>query len=183
MLIGIEGELGGGKTILLVKFLKEEQQKGRKIYTNLTLNNIDYTPIDIMEFLTNNPELNNAVLGIDELTVYVDCRLSMSKANRFFSYLVLQSRKRNVDIYFTTQNMDMIDKRIVEHTLIQIMCEKIHVENMDSDNIRKYTFFDFRHIRKPKIIRKYLDISYYYPYYDTNQIITPLYEDVKPKSK
>ena len=183
MLIGIEGELGGGKTILLVKYLKEEQQNGRKIYTNLTLNNIEYTPINILDFLENNPELNNAVIGLDELTVYVDCRLSMSKANRFFSYLVLQSRKRNVDIYYTTQNMDMIDKRIVEHTLIQIICEKLEVENMNTDNVRKYTYFDFRHIHKPKIKRYYLDISYYYPFYDTNQIITPIYENEKANGR
>lgn len=181
MLIGIEGELGGGKTLLLVKYLKAESKHNRRVLTNLTLNEIPYEQVNVMDLLENNSEFNNVVLGIDELTVYVDCRLSMSKANRFFSYLILQSRKRDVDIYYTTQDMNMIEGRVVNHTNITALCEKMYnKQNQLIQDYRMYTLFDFRNRHKPTIKSFIMDIRPYYKYYDTNQIITPLY-DTKTK--
>lgn len=183
MLIGIEGELGGGKTLLMVKYLLDEYRiNHREIQTNLKLNNIPYKEIDILELLENDTELNNVVLGIDELTVFVDCRTSMSKSNRFFSYLVLQSRKRNVDVYFTTQNLSMIDKRVIDHTPLIVLCEKIYdSENKLVNDYRYYTIFDLRNIRKPFINRYLMDITKFYKEYDTDQIITPLFKNEKKK--
>lgn len=184
MLIGIEGELGGGKTLLMVKYLLDEHRiNHREVHTNLKLNNIPYKEIDILELLENNTELNNVVLGIDELTVFVDCRTSMSKGNRFFSYLILQSRKRNVDVYFTTQNLSMIDKRVIDHTPLIVLCEKIYdSENKLVSDYRYYTIFDLRNIRKPFINRYLMDITKFYKEYDTDQIITPLFKNDKKKS-
>lgn len=182
MLIGIEGELGGGKTLLLVKYLLDESKNKRNILTNLKLVNIPYKELDVIELLDGNTELNNIVIGIDELTVYVDCRMSSSKANLFFSYLVLQSRKRNTDIYYTTQNLDYIDKRIIEHTSITVLCEKIFDgKNQELDGFRRYSFFDLRNSFKPKMIEKILDIRPYYSYYDTNQIISPIFKKTNKK--
>ena len=184
MLIGIEGELGGGKTILGVKWIRKESIKGRPILTNLNLNGIKYKPLDVLELLKDNKELTNVVLAIDELTVYVDCRMSSSKANLFFSYLVLQSRKRNVDIYYTTQNMDMVDKRVFQHTLLQVLCEKLfNSQNKEIDGYRYYTIFDFRNPRRPRTKSYTWDIRPYYKYYDTDQIIAPIYSFNEKKVK
>lgn len=183
MLIGIEGELGGGKTLLMVKYLKDEYNiNHKKIMTNLKLTNIPYDEIDILYLIENDTDLNDIVLGIDELTVFVDCRTSMSKANRFFSYLVLQSRKRNVDIYYTTQNLSMIDKRVIDHTPLIVLCEKIYTnENKLVNDYRYYTIFDLRNSRKPQINRFTMDITKFYNEYDTDQRITPLFSNVKTK--
>lgn len=183
MLTGIEGELGGGKTLLLVRYLQKENKiNKREILTNLTLTGIPYKPLNILELLENNTELNNVVLGIDELTVYTDCRMSMSKANRFFSYLVLQSRKRNVDVYYTTQSLGMIESRVVDHTYFIILCEKVYDKfNKLLENYRYYTIFDFRNRLNPKIKHFVMDIRPFFKFYDTNQIITPIYEYAKEK--
>ena len=91
-------------------------------------------------------------------------------------YLVLQSRKRNIDIYYTTQDLDLVDyKRLVKYTNYIVLCAKF--DNPKLEDYRKYSFFD---TYKQTYIQKYMKISQYYKYYDTNQIIEPL---VKWKKK
>lgn len=184
MLIGIEGFLGDGKTIGMVRYLKNDYFKGRKVYANFVLEKIPYTYFNIDEFLSNenNDKLTNATIGIDEITTIMDCRLSGSKSNIAFGYLVLQSRKRNVDIYYTTQDLDLVDyKRLIKYTQIFIIAqrvyEKIELEDYtfiekEVKNWRNYTIVDERQ-RKENIVSFNLDISPYYNDYNTDEIIRP----------
>lgn len=186
MLVGIEGGLGTGKTIQLVRYLAKDSHAGHDIYANFGLNKIKYNPIDIkelLEFEKENINFTNATIGIDEITVFVDCRTSSSRSNRIFSYFVLQSRKRNVNVYYTTQSCSMLDKRLVEHTHIIILCDFHYQEVVDEndvihkipmDNWRHYTILDFRNPRDIKRTAFSMDITKFYPYYDTDEIIQPL---------
>lgn len=177
MLIGIQGGLGTGKTILLVRYLLNDFNKGYTIFSNFHLENIEYTLFDVDKFLENekkNKALTNMTIGVDELTVFTDCRLSMSKRNLLFSYLVLQSRKRSVDIYYTTQNFNMIDKRIISHTHIKVLCESIfNVQGKEIPHYKKYAVIDMRNPMNMQIKRFVLDIRPYYEFYDTDEIILP----------
>ena len=177
MLIGIEGGLGDGKTVLLTKYLLDDYLKGYKIYSNYSLFEIAYNELVIEEMLQReqeNVQLKNCTIGVDEITVFADCRLSGSRLNRLFSYFVLQSRKRSVDIYYTTQDFDMIDKRIKAHTHINIIAESLY-NNKDEiiPHYKHYTILDFRRPYKPKIQRFIMDIRPFYDYYDTDEIIKP----------
>ena len=179
MLIGIEGNVGTGKTLYLVRCLKKDHDNGRPIYTNLKLKNIPYKPFDIDKFLSgeSDKELYNATIGIDEITVYMDCRVSSSKHNLLMGYLVLQSRKRDIDIYYTTQSLDLVDyKRLVKYTNYIVSCDKFEDEKLE--NYRKYQFFDVYHETSTE---KAMDITPYYKYYDTNQIIEPMVKWKKEK--
>ena len=178
MLIGIEGGLGSGKTLLMVRYLLKDFNKGNQIFSNFGLNHIPYKVLNVLEILDfdkENKSLIDISMGIDELTVFADCRTSIGKMNRLFSYFILQTRKRNVNLYYTTQNMMMIDKRVREHTDIQIFCEKI--KDSDGEMIEKkrhYTIWDFRDLHDiPKPTKFILDISKYFDYYDTNEVILP----------
>lgn len=177
MLIGIQGGLGTGKTLLLTRYLLNDYLKGYTIFANYHLTDIEHTLFDVNDFLfkeKENESLKNMTIGIDELTVFVDCRLSMSKKNLLFSYLVLQSRKRSVDLYYTTQNFRMIDKRITEHTHIKVLCESVYDEyGTLIPHYKKYVVMDMRDITRPNIERFVLDIRPYYKYYDTDEIILP----------
>lgn len=177
MLIGIQGGLGTGKTLLLTRYLLNDFKKGYTIFSNYHLNYIDYTLFEVTDFLENekeNKSLRDMTIGIDELTVFTDCRLSMAKRNILFSYLVLQSRKRSVDIYYTTQNFSMIDKRVISHTNIQVICESIYDNTgVIIPHYKKYAVIDSRDIANMKIDRFILDIRPYYPFYDTDEIILP----------
>jgi hypothetical protein len=62
--------------------------------------------------LQHNEELRDLSLGVDEAQLYFDCRLSGTKKNRLFSYIMLQTRKRKMDMYLTTQQLGNVDVRI-----------------------------------------------------------------------
>lgn len=144
---------------------------------NIGLNGLNYENVDVyklLEYNDDNVSLNNITVGVDELTVFADCRTSTSKNNRIFSYLVLQSRKRNVDIYYTTQSLGMIDFRVVDHTPITIHCEKVFTKaNKEVEHMRKYTIIDRTNPRKPKMKVFYMDITPYFNLYDTDEIVKP----------
>lgn len=73
---------------------------------------IPHEKIDVQRLLKMQPDLQNCIIAIDELQVLLDSRNSSSDVNQLLSYFFLQSRKRNVYIYFTTQFLDQVEKRI-----------------------------------------------------------------------
>lgn len=176
MIIGLEGGMGSGKTIMMVRYLLKDFANGHKIFSNFGLRHIDYEFLNIHDLMEDN-NLQNLSVGIDEITVFLDCRKSSSKMNRYISYFVLQTRKRNVNLYYTTQSFRMIDKRLLEHTEFQIVCSKIYNEyGNEIDGVRRYAILDLRDItdiRNIKIKRLKLDITPYYDFYDTNEVILP----------
>lgn len=157
---------------MLVRYLLKDFRSDRPVYANFGLN-FKYTSLDvlsIMEMEKNKDTLDKCTIGIDEMTVFLDCRRSSSKMNRLISYFVLQSRKRDTNLYYTSQDLSMIDLRLYNHTDIIVYCEKL---DPDQDHYRKYTVFDLRNRRKPTINRFVMGIEPYYKYYDTNEIILP----------
>lgn len=190
MLIGIEGNIGSGKTLYAVRCAKLDSDKGIKIVTNLKLTGIPYENFDIDQFLNNESSetLKNATVILDEITVYMDCRLGSSKQNLLMGYLVLQSRKRGLNIIYTTQDLDLVDyKRLVKYTNIVVYAQPLYVRNMEGviveqDDYRNYTLVDLRK-RHDNITQFNMKISPYYKYYDTDQIIEPLVKIKKEKPK
>lgn len=181
MLIGIEGNIGSGKTLYAVRCAKRDSDRGIKIVTNLNLIGIPYETFDINQFLDNkySESLKNATVILDEITVYMDCRLGSSKQNLLMGYLVLQSRKRGLNIIYTTQDLDLVDyKRLVKYTNIVVYAQPIYTKDIEGkvveqENYRNYTLVDLRK-KKDNITQFNMKISPYYKYYDTDQIIEPL---------
>jgi hypothetical protein len=56
--------------------------------------------------------MHDGHVSIDELWTILDARASASTRNRFVSDIMLKSRKRDLTIMFTTQLLDMLDKRV-----------------------------------------------------------------------
>ena len=167
MIVGVQGGLGDGKTLLMTKYLVKDYKMDRNIVANYGLKIIDYTPLKIKDLLDNKVDLQDVSVGIDEFTVFADCRRSMS--NTIITYFILQTRKRNVCLYYTTQDFSMMDKRILRHTNIFITAESIE----KYDDYRQYTVIDAR-----KRIHKVSGFTMFIPpvfkFYDTNEIIMPL---------
>jgi hypothetical protein len=109
----------------------------------------------------------------------MDCRLGSSKQNLLMGYLVLQSRKRNLDIYYTTQNLDLVDyKRLVKYTNLIVFAQELYIKNQDGiiesvKDWRNYTIIDMRKYTE-NVTQFNMNIKPYYNYYDTNQIIEPI---------
>ena len=133
LVVGIKGLKASGKTLIMTRELYKEYCLGKKIHTNYEV----YFPheiIDVQKMLTLNVDLQNAVIGIDELHMICDSRRSGKKQNILMTYFILQSRHRSVNFYYTTQFDGQVDNRIRDNTDINLICENQYVDT-DGDGL------------------------------------------------
>lgn len=128
LVVGIKGLKAGGKTLVLTWLLFREYLLGKKIYTNYRVF-FPHELIDVQKMVTLNIEMQNAVIGIDELHMICDSRRSGKKQNILMTYFILQSRHRSVNFYYTTQFGGQIDKRIRDNTDVNMVCENLYVDS------------------------------------------------------
>lgn len=171
-IVAIEGGLGSGKTLLMTRYLVKDQASGRKVFANYGLRGIEHEKLDMVKLVRNELDLQNASVGVDEFTLYADSRSSMG--NKLISYFVLQTRKRNVCLYFTTQNLNMIDRRVREHTQIFIYCKDIGQEGY-----RLFQVLDYRYGKYPTKQTFKMHIRPWYKYYDTDEVLSPVSKEDK----
>jgi len=114
MIISFEGFQGSGKTTMGVAFAYEEHiRNGRKVIANNHLN-FDFQHFSLEWFLEHiaDGELEDCILFLDEMYQIADSRSSQTKLNKLFTYFVVQTRKRGVDLYICTHHLDHIDLRL-----------------------------------------------------------------------
>jgi len=110
--MGIVGELGAGKTLTLTylglrNYIK--YQGTRTIFANYHLKQVPYTFVPDPNSID---EIRSGICLFDELWLYCDSRLSSSGRNKFVTKVLLKSRKRDLDILYTTQSLGQVDTRI-----------------------------------------------------------------------
>lgn len=170
MLIGIKGGLGGGKTSVLSFIGLRQYAAGFNVYSNYKLN----FPEGAGKVLPFKPEdLANGnwgsdgkpgILLLDELQVWMESRISTSEFNRMGTQMVLQTRKKNTHIAFTTQFFDQVDLRIRRLIDVAIECQK----KKDYSHLTIMRTYDGR------ITEKKLYLPPLYGLFDTNEIIQPM---------
>lgn len=114
MLISMEGVQGTGKTTMAIALAYEEHlSTGQKVISNQHLN-FPYTKFSLEWFLDHisDGELEDCILVLDEMYQIADARSSQSKLNKLFTYFVVQTRKRGVDLYLCTHHIDHVDLRL-----------------------------------------------------------------------
>lgn len=115
MIISFEGLMGNGKTTAAVALAYEEHKKtGKLVYSNDHLNFDGYRHFDTAVFVEKviGEELENMILLTDEMFQMADSRSSATKLNKLWTYFAVQTRKRDVDMYICTHNLDHIDLRL-----------------------------------------------------------------------
>lgn len=139
MLYGIVGGKGSGKTLLLTIMLKsyKDKDKNLDIYSNYNLSDIEFKKIDFNK-LFNNEKIKNAVVGIDELYLFADCRRSTTKLNRLISYMMYQTRKASLDIFYSVVKFSTIDIRLRRGT-DALICPHIYIDNKKVTQTEKLT--------------------------------------------
>lgn len=92
---------------------EEHRLNDRKIISNDHLN-FDFTHFDIAWFLEHlvDSEMEGCIILLDEMYQIADSRSSATKLNKLFTYFVVQTRKRDVDLYICTHHLDHIDLRL-----------------------------------------------------------------------
>lgn len=180
MIIGIIGKRGSGKTLSMVKYAIEDLEKGKNIFLNFHLNLTTipkkyHKKIHLLddEFFKNyeNFKLYNCSLFLDEIYVYIDSRLSGTKRNRVWSYFINQTRKRDIDLYYTVQLFSSVEKRLRVQTEIYIYPETKLIENqliIINMICIQQNFTDMPKIKGKQIFKA----QDYYKYYQTDEIIS-----------
>ncbi|MCJ7572352.1 MAG: hypothetical protein MUO82_10850 [Candidatus Thermoplasmatota archaeon] len=173
LVVGILGTKGSGKTLLLTILLYLDFLSGKKIYTNYEVN-FPHEIIDINKLINLDKELTNSTIGITEIHTICDSRRSGNKQNVQFSYFVLQSRHRSVNLYYDSQFNRQFDIRIRENTDITIVTENLFIDS-DNDGINDI----FRAVIQDKRIMPvtYKELMVYgrpfFDKYNTDYIVNP----------
>lgn len=187
MIIGIVGDMGSGKTLLMTALLMNDAKEGNKLYTNYNLLKNETTKLRLHEIkkLFTLELINKVSFGCDEMHIFMDSR--SGARNRVISYWILQTRKRGIDLFYTTQYFHQIDRRLRDATLYKIECTNYGTAKEPdlSFELKKRIDVDSQeewiHIKDFKIN----NIKKYYECFNTNEIINPFAdeEDEKPDKK
>jgi len=163
VLMAFVGELGAGKTLSLTYFAYLNYLKGIKIYSNYHLN-FPYEPVRTLEDIE---DMREGFFAGDELWLWMDSRASQNKKNRVISAILLKSRKRNIQIAYTTQSFGQIDlrvRRITDFIAVPMLSPKenwCRVLIMSNPSMTKVRWLKFK-------------TEEIFPLYDTAEEIEPL---------
>jgi hypothetical protein len=178
MIIAITGRMGSGKTLLLSYLAKCNFDRGLDIVSNyrLTFPHKIITKKDIIGYTKGKGELSNCAVLIDECQIMLDCR--SHHKNQIVSYWLLQSRKRSVSIYYTTQQFFNVEKRLRENTDYIIECQPLRDPSGDKegkDRLKAIRFtisrYEGRNTFTPMKTGILPNPGKYYALYNTYQII------------
>jgi len=176
VIVGFIGDMGGGKSLSMVKQAKQYYDQGYNIYSNIKLNfpYETYNLTDILQYAESEGTFYKAVFLIDEAHIYLDSRMSASKRNIVMSYFITQTRKKDVKLLYTTQSLMQVDKRLRERSDMLIYCfTKIIDKKKDIRVTLNYIV-----IKKMKgnIIKKdYFISNDYYNLYDTYEVVKGIF--------
>lgn len=160
MIIGIIGGMSSGKTLLMTREGFHDYRKGMRIFSNykLAYPHEIITTDKILEYAQQKTELADVAILFDEFYLYADSRLSGSKKSLLYSYFILQTSKRNIKLYYSSQNFHAIDKRIRDNTHILITVHPMLL-NPKTRRLRPY-YSSQRKLEKSKIRRFYILAEY-----------------------
>jgi hypothetical protein len=166
----VYGDVGTGKTLVLAYIAVNNPDI--PILGNFKVKVPNYSPIE-PEMLIALP-YNKSKVMIDEAYGWLDARLSSSKINLYFSYILFQSRKTGIDIYLTSQIKRVIDVRFQDMVNYEVYCEK--GDNGFQYSIIKYGLYgnEYGYAELP-----FENAKKYYPFYNTNEkVMTDRMSDI-----
>ena len=178
-IVMITGDLGTGKTAMLTRYGCKSSLHKAHVLANYHLNSINYRPFDMVDLYINEPELSDMIILGDELYTFMDCRTSMSVRNRLESYFITQTRKKNCDLYFTTQFSELVDYRLIYFASVWVEMENIWMwDNNIQDKVKhpylfKATFHDYRDTKNINVTTMQFDGRIWFKEYNTNEVIYP----------
>ena len=179
MIIGYLGDMGNGKTLSAVMdAVKLYHKEGYRIFSNIHLKIIPYTPYDIddlVRFQKQSVRMEKICFLVDEITLYLDSRSSMFKRNKILTYWVLQSRKQTNEgvVLYTTQYADQIDKRLRNATDITIECFHKSKTNWFLNVISKRT------MKGNIVTTRRFNGENWFKYYDTHELVKPPSDEIE----
>lgn len=173
-LTGIFGNIGSGKTLLATMLaMYYADFPNVRVYTNFKVEhpNIELiNPVKFVDLALHNEKHVKYLVFLDEVYGWLDSRCSASHVNRLLDIIGLQSRKRNMDIFYIAQLGSSVDLRYRDITDYIFLCEKIPYHGF-------YYTLRWRTWRKVYEKKFFLPLhmaQQFWRYYDTTEIVKPI---------
>jgi len=184
--LAIIGDPGSGKTNMLVKYLYAEYHSGTQVVSNIRSIKFPQIYMEFDDFIEaadhDDPRLDGAYVGTDELGVGADSYEFLSARNKGLTKFNTQRRKYQIRWAYTVQRFSMISRRLRLLTDGFISMSDPDKNNMWHSNGRRAKhhnevcrgvfraeYFD----RNMKLIkRRMFNGRRYWPLYDTREKIS-----------
>ena len=177
MIVGFIGDMGSGKTLSMVRLAYSLHLKGYTIYSNFKLFfPFEYFTLqDILSYAENSQNFTNTVFLIDEAHIFMDSRRSASARNLALSYFILQTRKQNVWLFFTTQYYHQVEKRLRASTNAFVECSfKSFTNNYSQQSNVCLNMWNIVKSNKITVKKFVFNANPFFQLYDTNEVIRPI---------
>lgn len=165
MLTLVYGYCGSGKTLFLTAMASLTDKK-RKIYSNYELKLPNYKEFSVAEYV--NGKYNNCLILLDEAYNYLDSRMAMDMKHRFMSYMLFQSRKKDVEIICSIQLLQSMDNRFRNLADTIVYCNGLSQKGF------KYQIINIAKIRSLTLFLAPKNLPYIFSLYDTKEVIEPI---------
>lgn len=181
MIVCFIGTVGSGKTLGMTREGYRYYLRGHKVFSNyaLAFPHERLTAKKLYELIEDKAQLQDCVILLDELHVWLDSRASMRKKQRMITYFILQTRKRNVRLLCSTQHFEQVDKRLRKTTDILVFCRnltnKSSLVSAKGWTVLEQQSFEQYGSNPPK--REVYLANKYYELFDTEEIIDFVEED------
>ena len=162
MLILVRGDVGSGKTLWATGYALDDW---RALYANYRIRRKGWHDLkpEVLITLDEEPSL----IIMDEGYTWLESRTSSSHLNRYLSYILFQSRKRQMDIIITAQLSRSIDVRFRLMANFDVYCEAT-----DDGFYYEITKLSARRIYQPlRYLLPFEEAEKIYPKYETYEKI------------
>jgi len=161
----IEGPVGSGKTLLMTGLAAREE---RQVLANYTIRIPHWKQLKPeMLFTLTTPSL----VLMDEAYIWLEARRSGTPMPIYMSYILFQSRKREIDIVLGVQLEDTVETRYRQMVDRRIECQSVGGMGFlyyVSDRVRG------GFSRPARYFLPWENAKVLFPLYDTLQIISPI---------
>lgn len=167
LVIGWFGRMGAGKTLNMVKWaVLFSELTGRKIYSQIKINHKNWISFSDFRELE---EVRHAIILFDEIHTLFDSRKWDSKLQQKFTYWFTQTRKMYNTIFYTSQTLDQLEKRVRNNTQFVVLCTK---DRKRGEMFESFYNTEFGFSQAQFLSRKvFTKPELIYNLYDTRQLI------------
>jgi hypothetical protein len=169
MIVGFIGKMGSGKTLSMTKELHKYYLLGNTILSNYGLA-FDHHAVNfdtLYDWAEEQKPMGDIVLALDEIHIMLDSRSSISNMSKVMTFWLNQTRKMNVKLFYTTQYLHQVDKRLRNGTDLFVFCNGMHVTRHGQTR-----FVCFNEITDGDFVKKEIFLGdRYFQLYDTNEVI------------
>ncbi|MFW6129917.1 MAG: ATP-binding protein [Atribacterota bacterium] len=170
-IMGVVGSMGAGKT-LFMSFLAYQYRMTHYIMANYDLKcrHEDLTPDKVKNMMARANKLKGSKLVLlDEVHIFNDSRSSMSKQNMVFSYFITQTRKNDIQMMYTTQHFNQVDKRLRDNT--DVITFPVYNEKADILTVHFYNRHFLNGNLNYQFSKRFKNVKFIFDEYSTEQLI------------